>query len=153
MSCLSRQARHFQATWWLTSNRIKADTPRKKSEQRQRQSSTKALDKPKHRSGGTVRNMLTSPAPSSFQRLPFQHGRKSLPHAQQHKQARTQSCKCNSKLDCTIFKFSTIVKRGKKISMVSLRSIFAVKVGCTPEKHFEIQGSARQEADLQTLLP
>lgn len=113
-------------------------------------------EKPKYRSGGTVRNMLRSQHQFLFQRLPFLPTRKeALPHAQQHKEARTESCECNSKLVCTIFNSQQLSKQGKKISMVKVlqRSIFAVKDGCIPEKHFEIQGSARQEADLQTLLP
>ena len=124
-------------------NQNQADRPRKKSEQRQRQSSKKALDKPKYRSGGTVRNMLRSQHQFLFQRLPFLPTRKeALPHAQQHKEARTESCECNSKLVCTIFNSQQLSKQGKKISMVKVlqRSIFAVKDGCIPEKHFEIQG-------------
>jgi hypothetical protein len=106
-------------------NKNQADTARKQSEQRQRQSSTKTLDKPKHRSGSSVRNLLTSPAPVPFSA--FHSNIEALPHIQQHKQARTRPSECNSKLDFTIFKFSTIVKRGQEAWQI-LRAFLLLKV-------------------------
>jgi len=83
MSCPSWQARHLRATRWFKVNRNQADTPWKPSEQRQRgwQSSTKALDKPRHRSDSPAHLLARQTVAAPFSA--FQHGRSfTVPAAQ-----------------------------------------------------------------------